>query len=159
MFKSTLFSLNTIYIDRNYNNNGVVSTSKETDTDFRLTRIEKNWSYGLVYALSSNDSATSNRTSYGLSVGYFSDKDFYMNLNYFLSSKYGFGSGTEYSRGGGYEFDLGFLSKVTSSFYVGIALAIKNFTYTELTAGGSTSGISATHKDVLPMFTFAVDFM
>ena len=159
LFKSTLFSLNTIYVDRDYTDNGVKSQSKETDTDFRLTRIEKNWSYGVVYALSSNDASVSNRTSYGLSVGYFSDKDFYLNLNYFLSSKYSLGSGTEYSRGGGYEFDLGFLSKVTASFYVGIALAIKNFTYSEQTSGGVTSSVSATHKDVLPMFTFAVDFM
>ena len=158
MFKSTLFSLNTIYVDRDYDDNGIQSNSKETDTDFRLTRVEKNWSYGVVYALSSNDSSIANRTSYGLSVGYFSDKDFYLNLNYFLSSKYSFGGGSEYSRGGGYEFDLGFLSKVTSSFYVGLALAIKNFTYTEQTMAGVTSSISATHKDVLPMFTFAVSF-
>lgn len=159
LFKSTLVSLNTIYVSRDYNDNGVQWSSKETDTDFRLTRIEKNWSYGLVYALSSNDSSSSSRTSYGLSVGYFSEKDFYLNLNYFLASKYNLGFGTEYSKGGGYEIDLGFLSKVTASFYVGLALAIKNFTYSEQTSAAGTSSISATHKDVLPMFTFAVDFM
>ena len=159
LYKSTLVSLNTIYVSRDYDDNGVKSTSKETDTDFRLTRIEKAWAYGLVYSLSSNDSSSSSRTSYGLSVGYFSEKDFYLNLNYFLSSKYNLGFGTEYSKGSGYEIDLGFLSKVTSSFYVGIALAIKNFNYSEQTSFAGTSSISATHKDVLPMFTFAVDFM
>ena len=159
MFKSTLVSLNTIYVSRDYNDNGVQSTSKQTDTDFRLTRIEKHWSYGVVYALSSHDSSSSSRTSLGLSAGYFSEKDFYLNVNYFLSSKYNLGFGSEYSTGSGYEIDLGFLSKVTSSFYVGLCLAIKNFTYTEQTTAGVVSSVDATHKDVLPMFTFAVNFM
>ncbi len=159
LFKSTLVSLNTIYVSRDYDDNGVKSTSKQTDTDFRLTRIEKGWSYGVVYALSSNDSSSSSRTSYGLSAGLFSEKDFYLNVNYFLSSKYNLGFGTEYTKGSGYEIDLGFLSKVTSSFYVGLALAIKNFTYSEQTSFLGTTSISATHKDVMPMFTFAVSFM
>lgn len=157
--RSTVFSLNTIYIDRDYNDNGVTSKSKQTDTDLRLTRVEKNWSYGAIYALSSNDSSDANRTSYGLSVGYYSEKDFYMNFNYFLSSKYSFNGSNEYSKGNGYEVDLGFLTKVTSSFYAGILIGIKNFSYSEQKIGGVTSDASVTHREVLPMFTFAVDFM
>jgi len=160
MFKSTLFQLNTIYIDRDYDDNGVKSKSKQTDTDFRIMRVEKHWAYGAIYSLSSNDSSDASRTNFGLSVGYYSEKDFYMNLHYFLTSKYnnGFG-GTEYSKGNGYEFDVGFLSKITSSFYVGLLVALKSFTYNEQTAGGVTSGISATHKEVIPMFSFAIRFM
>lgn len=157
--RSTIFSLNTIYLDRDYNDNGVISKSKITDTDLRLTRVEKNWSYGAIYALSSNDSSNANRTSYGLSVGYYSEKDFYLNFNYFLASKYSFNGASEYSKGSGYEFDLGFLTKITSSFYAGILIGIKNFSYTEQTIGGSTSSVSVSHREVLPMFTFAVDFM
>lgn len=156
--RSTIFSLNTIYIDRDYDNNGVTSKSKQTDTDLRLTRVEKNWSYGAIYALSSNDSSDANRTSYGLSVGYYSEKDFYLNFNYFLASKYAFGS-NEYSKGTGYEVDLGFLTKITSSFYAGLLIGIKNFSYTEQRIGGVTSSASINHREVLPMFTFAVDFM
>lgn len=158
MFRSTLFSLNTIYLDRDYDNNGIKSQSKATDTDLRLMRIEKNWSYGGIYSLSSSDASDSSRTSIGLSAGYYSEKDFYLNLHYFLSSKYSFG-GAEYSKGGGYEFDVGFLSKVTSSFYVGILMAIKNFSYSEVTVGGVTSSTTATHKEVVPMFTFAINLM
>lgn len=157
--RSTIFSLNTIYIDRDYNNNGVTSKSKQTDTDLRLTRVEKNWSYGAIYALSSNDSSDANRTSCGLSVGYYSEKDFYMNLNYFLSSKYSFNGSSEYSKGSGYEVDLGFLTKITASFYAGILIGIKNFSYSEQRIGGVTSDVSVTHREVLPMFTFAVNFM
>ncbi len=155
LFKSTLFSLNTIYLDRDYTDNGVSNQSKVTDTDLRLTRIEKYWAYGLVYSLSANDSSNANRTSTGISLGYYSEKDFYLSYTYYLSSKYSFPGG-EYSKGSGYEFDLGFLSKVTSSFYVGLMFAIKNFSYTEDSSGAP---VSANHKEVIPMFTFAVDFM
>jgi hypothetical protein len=51
------------------------------------------------------------------------------------------------------------LQKITSSFYVGLLVALKNFTYTEQTSGSVTSSANATHKEVIPMFTFAVDFM
>lgn len=159
MFRSTLFSLNTIYMDRDYDDSGVKSKSTATDTDLRLMRIEKYWSYGGIYSLSSNDSSTSSRTSVGLSVGYYSEKDFYLNLHYFLSSKYSFGGASEYTKGNGYEFDVGFLSKVTSSFYVGIVMAIKNFNYSELTIAGNTSAVNSSHREVIPMFTFAINLM
>lgn len=159
MFRSTLFSLNTIYLDRDYTDNGVVSQSKATDTDLRLMRIEKNWAYGAIYSLSSSDASDSSRTSVGLSAGYYSERDFYLNFHYFLSSKYSFGGFSEYTKGGGYEFDVGFLSKVTSSFSAGLLIAIKNFSYTEQTLGGVTSSVSATHREVVPMFSFAVNLM
>lgn len=159
MFKSTIFSLNTIYLDRDYDDNGVKSTDKQTDTDFRVMRVEKYWSYGLIYSLSSNDSSDAGRKSYGLSAGYYSQKDFYMNAHYFLSSEYKLGGGTEYTKGSGYEFDVGFLSKVTSSFYVGLLVALKNFSYSEQTNGGVTSSATVSHKEVVPMFSFAVNFM
>ncbi len=157
LFKSTLVQLNTIYLTRDYNDNGSTFQDKITDTDFRLIRVEKNWAYGVAYALSANDSSDANRTSMGLAVGYYSEKDFYLNYIYYPTSKYAFG-GTEY-KGSGYEFDLGFLSKVTSSFYVGLMFAIKNFTYTDATTNGVDSSINATQKEVIPMFSFAVNFM
>lgn len=159
MFKSTIFSLNTIYLDRDYDDNGAKTTNKQTDTDFRVMRVEKYWSYGLIYSLSSNDSSDAGRASYGLSAGYYSQKDFYMNAHYFLSSQYKLGGGAEYTKGSGYEFDVGFLSKVTSSFYVGLLVAIKNFSYSEQMSAGTTSEVTVTHKEVVPMFSFAVNFM
>ncbi|MBY0554491.1 hypothetical protein K2P97_08180 [bacterium] len=160
LFRSTLFQLNTIYLDRDYDDNGVQSKSKQTDTDFRIMRVEKYWAYGAIYSLSSNDSSDASRNSFGLSLGYYSEKDFYMNLHYFLTSKYNRGAGgAEYTKGNGYEFDVGFLSKITSSFYVGLLVAIKSFTYNEQTAGNVTSNITAAHKEVIPMFSFAINFM
>lgn len=158
MFKTTLFTFNTIYLDRDYDTNGTRSQSKSTDTDFRLIKIEKNWAYGGVYSLSSSDASVSNRTSVGVTLGYYSERDFFMNLTYFLSSKYTSGA-TEYTKGGGYEFDVGFLSRITSSFYVGLMAAVKNFTYSEQTSGGATSAANVTHREVVPMFSFGIVFM
>lgn len=157
--KTLLFSMNTIYIDRDYTENGVQFQDKATDTDLRLTRVEKKWSYGAIYSMSSSDDSTNqSRSSYGLSAGYYSDRDFYLNFHYFLSSKRGLGTGSEYNKGSGYEIDLGFLSKVTSSFYVGLCLAMKNFNYTNQNLNGINTEVDVSHKELLPMFTFAVAF-
>lgn len=155
--RTTIFSLNTIYLDRDYTDNGVISKSKATDTDLRLMRVEKKFSYGLIYSQSANDSSSSNRTSTGLSLGFYSEKDFYINVHYFLNSKYSFGS-SSYSKGNGYEIDLGFVSKITSSFYAGLVIARKEFKYTELTSPIGVSSVEATHHELIPMFTFAVVF-
>jgi hypothetical protein len=157
IYKSVLVQLDTIYLTRDYTDAGGTFQDKITDTDFRLMRVEKQWAYGVMYSLSANDSSNANRSSYGLSLGFYSEKDFYLNYTYFYSSKYSFG-GTEY-KGNGYEIDLGFLSKVTSSFYVGLMFAIKNFSYSDSVTNGVSTSISATQKEVMPMFTFAVDFM
>lgn len=159
MFRSTLFSFNTIYMDRDYNDNGTMSSEKITDTDLRLTRIERYWAYGVTYAQSANDSSNASRTSYGISVAYFSERDFYLSYTHFLSSKYSFSSNNEYTKGNGYEFDIGFLSKITSSFYAGIMVGIKSFNYTEQTTNGARTTVNSSHHEVLPMFSFAVNLM
>lgn len=161
--RSTLFSLNTIYLDREYIDNNVTTKSKITDTDLRLMRVEKQWAYGVIYSQSASDSSDASRSSYGLSAGYYSDKDFYINLHYFLSSKYTMGN-TEYSKGSGYELDLGFVSKITSSFYAGLMFGRKEFKYSESTTNlglpgsSTTANTSSTHRELIPMFTFAVVF-
>jgi len=160
MFKSTMFSVNTIYLDRDYVDNTVKSKSTQTDTDLRLIRIEKYWAYGIIHSMSANDSSSANRASSGLTLGYYSEKDFYMNLHYYLTSKYRFGNGAQYSKGNGYEFDVGFLSKITSSVYVGLLVALKNFSYTDqMDSVGTVSSLTANHKELIPMFSFAFNFM
>lgn len=154
--RSTIIAMNTIYIDRDYTDNNISTQSKQTDTDFRLIRVEKKWAYGGIYSQSANDSSDASRASYGLSTGYYSDKDFYLNLSYFFNSKYSFG-GTDYA-GNGTQIDLGFVSKITSSFYAGLMFSRKEFKYKEQTTAGVTSDVEATHRELLPMFTFAVVF-
>lgn len=156
--KTTLFSLNTLYIDRDYDDNGTQTHSKTNDTDLRITRVDKQFSYGAIYSMNSNDSSDASRSSYGLTVGYYSIKDFYVNLHYFISSKYNLGGGVEYTKGNGYGVDLGFLSKVTSSFYVGLVITHRSYSYSDVSAGGMTASANASHKELIPLFSFAVAF-
>ena len=154
--RSTIFAMNTIYIDRDYTENGVSLQSKQTDTDLRLMRVEKKWSYGAIFSQSANDSSDAGRSSYGLTTGYYSDKDFYINFSYFFNSKYSTG-GADY-KGNGNEIDLGFVSKITSSFYAGLMIARKEFKYTDQTIAGVSSTADVAHRELIPMFTFAVVF-
>ena len=68
---TVLFTLNTIYLDRDYSDNGVTTQAKSTDTDIRLGKIFKNYYAGAIYSQSSNDASDANRTSYGISTGFF----------------------------------------------------------------------------------------
>ncbi len=156
--KTTLLSLNMMMIDRAHVDAGIETKSKQTDMELKVNRIEKQWSYGAIYATNSNDPSQTNRTSYGLSGGYYSDKDFYVNVHYFLSSKYKLDPVTEYSKGTGFGVDLGFLVKITSSFLAGFELTHRNYTYSEISRGGLAAPISATHTELIPMVTFAVAF-
>lgn len=157
--KTTLFGLNTMYIDRDYDDNGTKYQTKTTDTELRVTRVDKQFGYGLIYSMSSNDSSDASRTSYGITLGYYSLKDFYVNAHYFISSKYKMGGGLEYTKGNGYGVDLGFLSKITSSFYVGLVIAHRSYSYSEISGNsGATASVSSSHKELVPLFSFAVAF-
>lgn len=155
---TVLFTLNTIYLDRDYTDNGVKTQSKSTDTDIRLGKIFKNYYAGAIYSQSSNDSSDANRTSFGISAGFFSDKDLYIAAHYFLTSKYNRGGGVMDEKGSGIEIDLGGLFKFTSSFYMGLMVAYKSFNYSERTINGVSTSTSVSHKELLPQFTIGFAF-
>ena len=150
---TNLFTLNTIYLDRDYTDNGVKYKYKTTDTDIRLGHVFRQAYAGIIYSQSANDSTDSNRTSYGLSGGYFSDRDLYIQVHYFLTSKYDHGGGIVDDKGTGYEIDLGGLFRFTSSFYLGLLMAYKSFSYTQRTINGVSAGTSVAHRELMPLFT------
>ncbi len=155
---TVLVTLNTIYLNRDYTDNGVKSQAKSTDTDIRLGKVFKKYYAGIIYSQSANDSSDSNRTSYGISTGYFSEKDLYIAAHYFFSSKLDHGGGIVDSKGSGFEIDLGGLFKFTSSFYLGLMMAYKTFSYSERTTLGTTASTSVTHRELLPLFTIGFAF-
>ncbi len=155
---TVLVTLNTIYIDRDYTDNGIKSQSKTTDTDIRFGKVFKQYYAGIIYSQSSNDSSDANRTAYGLSTGYYSDKDLYIAAHYFFTSKFDRGGGTVDEKGSGFEIDLGGLFKFTSSFYMGLLMAYKTFSYSERTTAGVTAAASVSHKELLPLFTIGFAF-
>lgn len=148
-----LFTLNTIYLDRDYTDNGAKLKYKTTDTDIRLGRVFRQAYAGLIYSQSANDSTDANRTSYGLSGGYFSDRDIYIEAHYFLTSKYDHGGGVIDEKGSGFEIDLGGLFRFTSSFYLGLLMAYKTFSYSQRTTNGISAGTSVSHRELMPLFT------
>jgi len=152
---TTLFQANMMYIDRNFSN-GTTSTSYKTqDIDLRLGRVFKKVYAGVVSSQTSYDLLTANRSSVGLSVGYFSDRDIYLMLHYFLSSKYQESSIFNYQKGSGTQVDLGGLFKFSSSFLGGILFSYKSMTYSELVSNNVTSTVNISHREMLPMFTLA----
>lgn len=153
-----LFTLNTIYLDRDFNDNGIRGQEKTTDTDIRLGKVFKHYYAGAIYSQSSNDSSDASRTSYGISTGYFSDKDLYIAAHYFFSSKFARGGGVIDEKGSGFEIDLGGLFKFTSSFYMGLMMAYKTFSYSERNTAGVTTGTSVSHRELLPLFTVGFAF-
>ncbi len=155
---TVLVTLNTIYLDRDYSDNGVKTQTKTTDTDIRFGKVFQKYYAGIIYSQSANDSSDANRTSYGLSTGYFSEKDLYIAAHYFFSSKYNLGGGIVDQKGSGYEIDLGGLFKFTSSFYMGLMMAYKIFSYSEQTNGGTTTAVSVSHKELMPLFTVGFAF-
>ncbi len=155
---TVLFTINTIYIDRDYTDNGVTSQAKTTDTDLRLGKVFKNYYAGAIYSQSSNDSSDASRTSYGISTGFFSDKDLYIAAHYFLTSKFNRGSGVTDQKGSGFEIDLGGLFKFTSSFYLGLMMAYKTFNYSERSTNGVITATSVSHRELLPQFTVGFAF-
>lgn len=148
-----IFTINTIYLDRDYSDNGVKTKAKTTDTDLRLGKVFRSYYGGLIYSQSANDSLAASRTSYGLSGGYYSDRDLYMVAHYYLSSTYDHGGGVIDQKGSGFEIDLGGLFRFTSSFYLGLLMAYKSFSYSERSFAGVTSGTSVSHRELMPMFT------
>lgn len=155
---TVLVTLNTIYLDRDYSDNGIKSQSKTTDTDIRFGKVFKQYYAGIIYSQSSNDSSDANRTSYGLSTGYYSDKDLYIAAHYFFASKFDRGGGVVDGKGSGFEIDLGGLFKFTSSFYMGLLMAYKTFSYSERTTLGVTAPASVSHKELMPLFTVGFAF-
>lgn len=148
-----LFTLNTIYLDRDYSDNGVKLKYKTTDTDLRLGRVFRQAYAGVIYSQSANDSTAANRTSYGISGGYFSDRDIYIEASYFLTSKYDHGGGIVDEKGSGFEIDLGGLFRFTSSFYLGLLMAYKSFSYSQRTTNGIPADTSVAHRELMPLFT------
>ncbi len=153
---TTLFKANIMYVDRSFSN-GTTSTSYKTqDLDLRLGRVFKKVYAGIISSQSNYDLLTANRSSLGVSLGYFSDKDVYLMVHYFVSSKYQEFSTLNYQKGSGTQVDLGGLFKLSSSFLAGMLFSYKSLTYSELVTNGVSTTVNLSHREMLPMFTLAV---
>ncbi len=113
--------------------NGVETT--QLNWDFKLGIEDGKLYYGLIYATEdqSNTGPIYTRTSYGPTIGY-NGANGYAHLSYFFSSEFEAGGATVLE-GTGFQFDVGYLFKLTGALSVGPQITYKTFEYDETDTG------------------------
>jgi hypothetical protein len=140
--------LGLFYISATSEDSGV--QSKTTRTMYDLGLYYKFQGSGMVLGAlyqndaNASDSATVNRTSYGVSGGYMTRKDSggYIIATYFISSTFG-----DYNEGSGFQIDLGY--KVPTKIPLAFQISYKSYDYSKWN-----------HKDTKldPYFVAIMDF-
>ncbi len=118
--------------------------------DIKLGYImENSLFFGAEYCTRTDNQVSITSTSgtgTGVGIGYFYDNGFNLRAYYKFGETYG-----NYSEGSGYQADLGYMINMTSNFYMGLALSIRQ------TSFGANSTISNysywTRKETYPFFT------
>lgn len=154
------------YSDDFERENGAVLESEVVETyyDIKLGVVLDNQLYlGAIYSQMSRDFQSDDvervRTSYGASVGYLQPQGWYILAHYFLASNYEYTETLTFKGGSGFQFDLGYLVDLGSSFQLGPQISYKSFSYTELDDDGSSEDLEkGNSSDLLPMVTLAVRF-
>ncbi len=108
-----------------------VTSSGESSSNIYDVSLGNQMSSGLylgaLYSTRS-DKATDTTTgsAMGVSFGFIGDSGFNIIATYFLSATDG-----DYKKGSGYQIDLGWRHFLSSSFYLGTKVAVRNLKYTE----------------------------
>ncbi len=129
-FATTLFGVSVMKYQTE--TEGTTLTSNKSDVmyyDAKLGFASEGLYLGGIY--SARGMEDNNRTSYGVSVGYHSG-GFFIDGNYFIASSIDRGT-TTLQQGSGFGADLGYNWMMSSSFYMGLELSYKSFTYKEVT--------------------------
>lgn len=132
-FASTLFgvSLMKYQIEGDGTTLGSIKTDV-TNYDVKLGFASQGLYLGGIYSGRSQEDF--GRTAYGVSVGYH-DGGFFVDGHYYLASTIKLAGG-ELNKGSGFGADLGYNWMMKSSFYMGLQLTYKSFTYKQVSAGG-----------------------
>lgn len=89
--------------------------------------LENSFYFGAEYS-TRNDNQISTTSAFGnstgLGVGYFSDSGFNLRVFYVLNEIYG-----DYTSGTGYRAELGYLMNMTSTFFLGFMVSIRQTTF------------------------------
>jgi hypothetical protein len=96
--------------------------------DIKLGQVLESSIYvGLEYSTRSDNqisNATTSGNSVGAGVGYFTENGFNIRAYYKFNENYG-----DYKDGTGFEADLGYMVNMTSNFYLGINLSVRQITF------------------------------
>jgi uncharacterized protein YjbI with pentapeptide repeats len=92
----------------------------------------------------------------GASVGYYGSSGIHFVGHYIFSAKLG-GFAGAYEQGSGLQADFGYLSAVTSNFFIGVDLSYRNLTYKEL--NGAKLPSNFTRTELFPMLSLMFTLM
>ena len=137
------------------------TNSERTDTYFNIRLGYVGLGGGNLYVGGIYDSETEDygaseqeRTSYGVSFGYFGDSIAVVG-SYYISSELSTGGASNYE-GTGFKVYLSYFFSLTQSVGLGPMLTYKSFTYTEL--GGNSLSTDREETKIDPMIAFSVKF-
>lgn len=123
--------------------------------DVRLGYItESSIYFGAEYSTRSDNQISSESASgnaAGLGFGFFSDNGFNIRTFYRFNENYG-----SYANGTGYKADIGYTINMTSNFFLGFAISIRQTTFK--TNDMIVAFDSWTRKETYPFFTFGFLF-
>lgn len=142
-----------------YNNNteqtpGGESKSNNSIYDIKLGYVGGNGLYlGGIYTLrkTETDSGSVDGNALGASIGYVGASGFYVKGHYLLSAEY-----DTLKEGTGIQADFGYMTNVTSSFFVGVELTYRSIDYKKNEASPGMDSMKVT--ETFPMLTVGFIF-
>ncbi len=132
------------------------STGDRTTYDLNLGYLIDNGIYvGLLNSTTTcNNSFPGTGTHQGASLGYHFNESAFFHAHYILSASIA-GS---YSKGSGYQADLGYTLTFSGKAHVGTMLSYRSITYKEYASGYTGTLISYNTTELVPMFILGFDF-
>ena len=128
--------------------------------DLKIGKVS-DWLYlGGIYSVASNTSnggSEVKRTALGATAGYH-DKGFLLDLSYFLTAKKD-ASATVLNKGTGFGLDIGYNWMMGQSFFLGLQMVYRKFTYEEVEASGvTTTQENKVLSETYPMINLGLAF-
>lgn len=127
--------------------------------DFKVGFTEGNLYLGGLYSLADRNYGGSiiRRTNYGGSIGYFT-RSLYLLGHVLFGASYNRQGSYTLNNGFGFQVDLGYLFPLGTNVSAGPQLSYTNITYKNESAGGTDTGVSLVHSQVVPMVNIAFIF-
>ncbi len=158
--KTFILGLSAFYYSAN--NNDGVNTTQATNTIYDIKGgyvTNKGLFVGGIFTSRTDDfggTVSAGGSQMGASVGYYGSSGIHFVGHYIFSASLGGGAGP-YSQGSGIQADFGYLSSVTSNFFIGVDLSYRSISYREL--GGVALPSSFTRTELFPMLSLMFTLM
>ncbi len=155
-----LLGLSAFYYSANSDDGTNTSRSTNTIYDLKAGYVTSKGLFGgILYTTRNDDLAGITATGgsqLGASVGYYGSSGIHFVAHYILNAKLG-GFGGAYEKGSGIQADFGYLSSVTSNFFIGVDLSYRSLSYKE--QNGFQLANSYKRSELFPMLSLMFTLM